>query len=222
MECVRTAVLGAAFDPPHFAHAALAAIVLWSDVADEVWLCPSPARWDKRPRAPAELRLDWVGKLAQQLRAAGLKTTARADEISRGEFRGTYEFLRRLSAQHPDRAFSLVVGADAYAGIPSWRDPVAGVFNGEKLLGEFPIILAPRDGALPQALPGALVPSALPPFSRFGKRLAKLLGQNDIAHLSSSAVRGRLERGDPPGSFVFSELQREIVDSGVYCGKKSI
>lgn len=139
------AIFGGAFDPVHQDHVSIGRMVIERNLADEVWFVPSPDRWDKMLYATAEHRL------AMLRLAIGDETRFIVSdlEIRLGEFRGTYQFLRTLAEAAPDSSFRLVIGADSYASIPKWRDPLrfyGTEFNGDLLLREFGLILFARVG----------------------------------------------------------------------------
>lgn len=151
---MRVAILGGAFDPVHLDHLEMARAALSFGYCDEVWLLPSPDRWDKHPEAKAEHRLAML-RIGTQ--ALGLPISVRDSEITAGEYRGSLHMLRRLHRDHPDHEFLLLVGADSVMNIPQWRDPLEydGTNpNGLDLLREFALIVYPRKGYM-QPIPTA-------------------------------------------------------------------
>lgn len=163
---MRVAVYGGSFNPPHVAHAMVAAYLLWTDQCDEVWLVPvfrhAFEPWHNKSLAPYEERLRWC-----QAMAADVDARIRVSDIERHlptpSF--TIETLRALRERHPQHAFRLVVGADVLPTLPKWRD-WAGIE------AEFSPILVGREG----------YPS--PP------------GTVDFPDVSSTTIRERLARGE--------------------------
>ncbi len=139
------AILGGAFDPIHSDHLRMASECLSHSLCDEVWLVPSPDRWDKQPQASAHHRLTMVQKAVENKN----HIFASDFEIVQGEFRGSYTLLKKFIESNPDFEFRLVVGSDTYPSIPFWRDVKASTkenkYNGHLLLKEFSLILFPRD-----------------------------------------------------------------------------
>ncbi|MGL1901686.1 MAG: nicotinate (nicotinamide) nucleotide adenylyltransferase [Fibrobacterales bacterium] len=137
------AVLGGAFDPIHNDHMRMAYECLNFSVCDEVWLMPSPDRWDKKPVVSAEHRLAMV-----QIAVEGNTQIKASDfEITQGKFRGSYVLLKSLHNSFPNHEFRLVVGSDTYSSVPYWRDSTTfkeDNYNGHLLLQEFSLILFPR------------------------------------------------------------------------------
>lgn len=148
---MRIAIFGGAFDPVHRDHLQMAKACLDFGYSDAVWFLPSPDRWDKRPKASAEHRLAMLRIACMD---SDLPLSVRDSEIHSGQYRGTLHMMRRLRTDHPEHAFSLLIGADSIANIPSWRDPLEydGTNpNGLQLLQEFPLVVYPRKGyAQPQ------------------------------------------------------------------------
>jgi nicotinate-nucleotide adenylyltransferase len=187
------AVFGGAFDPVHLDHAAIGRGVLDRALADEVWFVPCPDRWDKRLFAPADHRLAML-----RLALGDEPRFVISDlEIQLGEFRGTYQFLLTLAGTHPDCEFRLVIGADSYATIPKWRDPLrffGTEYNGLQLLREFSLIIFAREGStLPsQEEHGVL---GYRPFAVVGP------GEGFSGSFASSEIRDVLlhHKRQPPG-----------------------
>lgn len=139
------AVMGGAFDPVHKDHISVARICLEKGMCDEVWFMPSPDRWDKTLCASPEDRFAML-----EMVTAGEKNFILSDlEIQQGDFRGSYIFLLDLKNRFPECNFRLLVGADSYAGIPHWRDPLnffGTNYNGHLLLRDFELIVFSRQG----------------------------------------------------------------------------
>jgi nicotinate (nicotinamide) nucleotide adenylyltransferase len=214
---VRTGILGSAFDPPHYAHAAMAMLALDSGAVDEVWLCPSPPRWDKSPIASLEDRIQWAEIMAQSLRALEYAVTVSHEETKFDTFRGSYVFFSHLKKSFPQREFFAIVGLDAWQSIPLWRDPTMNIINGETMRREFPFLVVPRDGTTLRAnLPEPH--KMLPSISEVEERYCALLGASEICTLSSSAVRETLSK-NLPSIFCFESVENEVRKLNPYLRK---
>ena len=111
------AIFGGTFDPVHLGHLCVA----WeaSELLDaEVLMMPSgipPHR--PPPIAGAQERVAMLeAALAGQSR---LRLDAR--ELARSGPSYTIDTLRELRAEHPGRSLVLLLGADAFAGLPGWH-----------------------------------------------------------------------------------------------------
>ena len=113
----RIALLGGSFNPPHVAHQMVALWVLATGRADRVWLVPCFRHPFGKKLVAFEHRLRMCD-LAVEPFAPGKLAVSRVEE-QLGESR-TYHTVRHLVDRHPDRRFSLVIGADILAEKDSW------------------------------------------------------------------------------------------------------
>ncbi|MEY4065516.1 MAG: hypothetical protein RIR26_1724 [Pseudomonadota bacterium] len=217
-------LLGAAFDPPHFGHLLLAQNALQTAGLDEIWLVPSPSRWDKSLIADGKRRLEWL-QAAVQLCPEVLRNKLRVSdfELQQPAYRGTCWLVTELKRQNPDVTFSLVLGWDSFIGIPSWRDPTTGTMNGEQLLASTHCFVSPRPNAqeftiVPHPAPHEGGVTMLPALDdpKIGEvNWMRGVTQNQVAALSSSLIRTALKQ-KADIVFVFPEIQAEILKSGIY------
>ena len=143
---MRIGVLGGTFDPIHIAHLLLAEQAREQLALDKVLLIPAGDPWRKAGRdiAPAPLRLQMT-----RLAADGngyLEVDDR--EIRREGATYTVDTLRELRAElDEDDDLFLLLGDDALADIPNWKDPAS--------LPDFAVMaVVPRQGYdLPESLP---------------------------------------------------------------------
>ncbi|HSQ40915.1 MAG TPA: nicotinate (nicotinamide) nucleotide adenylyltransferase [Fibrobacteraceae bacterium] len=139
------ALFGGAFDPVHRDHLRIAESAISAGFCDSVWFTPSPDRWDKKPKAPAQHRVAMLRIALHGITGMEIRT----DELEQNAYRGTYQLLRTLSAERPQDEFRLLLGADLWQTIPQWRDPEhfdGSNFNGIQLMKEFSLIIFPRRG----------------------------------------------------------------------------
>lgn len=118
----RLGVLGGTFDPPHLGHLALAEHAREQFALDCVLFVPAgdPYRKAGRGVTPAVHRLAMV-----RLAAAGNAAFAVDDrEVRRAGPSYTVDTLRELHAES-DAELVLILGSDALAGMPHWREPAA-------------------------------------------------------------------------------------------------
>ncbi len=118
----RLGVLGGTFDPPHIGHLVAAVNASHALSLDRVLLVVSNISWQKvetRPITAAAERLEMV-------RAAvhghpGLE--ASDVELRLGGESSTATTLEHLRSESPGRELFLILGADAAAGLDTWRRP---------------------------------------------------------------------------------------------------
>ena len=143
---MRIGVLGGTFDPPHIAHLILAEQAREQVALDEVWFIPAGDPWRKASRdvTPAAHRIAMT-----RLVVEGVPGFLVDDcEVKRDGPTYTVDTLRELRERiHEDDELFLLLGEDALADIPNWRDP-------ERLADHAYIVVAPREGAEgPSTLP---------------------------------------------------------------------
>jgi len=129
-------VLGGTFDPVHMGHLVLAEQARDQLELDQVLLIPAGEPWRKSGRAitAAEQRLAML-----RLAVEGDEHLAISDiELRREGPTYTADTLEALASERLDDAFWFIMGADALADLPNWRDP-------ERIVRHAMLAVAPRD-----------------------------------------------------------------------------
>lgn len=219
----RVGILGAAFDPAHYGHFLLAQLALQTGELDEIWLIPSPERWDKSPVGTGQQRLEWLNMAVRECPPALKGRLTVSDvELRLPTYRGTFWLLSQLRRTHPKTLFSLILGWDSFVGIPKWRDPTTGTLNGEELLKSTRFYVSPRASSHefsaehPHEHPqGVVMLPALDDPLAGDVQWLKGCGQNAAAALSSSLIRAAIARGENL-NFIFPKVQEEILKSQIY------
>ena len=143
---MRVGVLGGTFDPIHIAHLVLAEQAREQLVLDKVLLIPAGDPWRKAGRdiTPALLRLE----MARRAAAGDDHLAVDPREVLRVGASYTIDTLRELRAElDDDDDLFLILGEDALADLPNWREP-------EALADYATIVVAPREGIdAPESLP---------------------------------------------------------------------
>ena len=140
-------ILGGTFDPIHYGHLRAADEVQRILGLAETRLVPAGDPPHRRaPGASAAHRLAMLRLAVQEFPALGVD----ARELSRAGKSYTFDTLTELRREHPERPLALIVGADAFAGLPSWH-------RWRELFGLAHVVVVTRPGAaLAGSLPGAL------------------------------------------------------------------
>jgi nicotinate-nucleotide adenylyltransferase len=112
----RIGLLGGTFDPPHLGHLVVAEAVRDVLDLDEVWLLVAGDPWMKNGQSLAHHRVSMA-----RLAAEGNPALVVDDRETRRDG-PTYsaDTLTELHAEHPDDAFTFIVGADTAAHMPKW------------------------------------------------------------------------------------------------------
>lgn len=189
----RVAVFGGTFDPPHVGHLVVANEVRYRGGFDEVLLVVANDPWQKqglREITPASVRLEMV-----QAAVAGHDGLVASDlEIGRGGPTYSIDTVEALLADAPDTEITLVLGADAAAGLDSWH-------RAADLAGLVSIVAVGR--------PGHPAPSA---------SAAWRLRTIDVPALdvSSTDLRARCASGAPIDFLVPDGVRSVIGERGLY------
>ncbi len=139
MKARRLGVCGGSFDPVHFGHLRPALEVAEELALDAVHMIPLHGAVHRRqPHASPQQRL---AMLRAALRGQSL---LRADdrEIRRGGSSYMVDTLQSLRDEAPAAHLHLLLGADAFAGFASWREP-------ERILALAHLVVMRRPGSSP-------------------------------------------------------------------------
>jgi nicotinate-nucleotide adenylyltransferase len=167
-------VLGGTFDPPHVGHLALAEWAREELGLSRVLFVPAGTPPHKRaPRTSASSRLA-LARLAVRGNAA---FAVEPMEVRRRGPSYTVDTLRALAARHPGAELWLLVGADMYATMDTWREIATIVQLASIAVAARPGTNRGRRAAWAK-----------------GGRGVRFLG-NPVLDVSSSAVRERARAG---------------------------
>jgi len=186
---VKLGLFGGTFDPPHLGHF-LAAV----DAADAlaldqlVWVpaATQPLKADT-PSASGAHRLE----MARLAAAADPRFSVEALEVERGGLSFTIDTLRAFRERHPGAALFLLLGADAAASLPKWRDP-----EGIRVMAE--VVVLTRGGG------GPMLPAGV-----------RTLATRRV-DISATEIRARLRAGRSIRGFVPDAVDAYIAAHGLY------
>lgn len=196
-------MLGGTFDPPHIGHLVAAVNAFHALSLDRVLLVVSNIPWQKagsRRITPAAQRLELVR--AAVAGHAGLEASDL--EIRLGGESSSVATLEQLHAERPGRELFLVVGVDAAAGLPTWR-------QAERLpeLATLVVVDRPR----PPGDGGA--PAAAPPWPGRCERV-----QIPLLDVSSTEIRRRVAAGEPVDFLVPDGVAQLLAERLLYRGER--
>ena len=118
---MRIGVFGGSFDPVHIGHLMAAECCREQAGLDRVLFVPAAIQPHKQHRqlASGQHRMEMLA-----LAIGGNDAFAvSGDELDRGGVSYTVDTLERLRAQHPGDELLLMLGPDAFLGLPTWREP---------------------------------------------------------------------------------------------------
>ena len=196
---MRLGVFGGTFDPPHIAHQLLAEQAREQLQLDTVLWVPAGDPWRKGERdvTPAADRVAMVERTVEGNQAFEVSRL----EIEREGPTYSVETLAALRSERPDAEPFFLLGADALADLPNWREP-------QRLIELVTLGVAAREG--PRPGDGALE-ALLPGLSR---RVAWIeLPRLDI---SATELRRRASEGRSLRYFVAPAVEAYIREQGLY------
>ncbi|HWO73631.1 MAG TPA: nicotinate-nucleotide adenylyltransferase [Dehalococcoidia bacterium] len=137
-------MLGGTFDPIHIAHLVLAEQAREQLKLDRVLFIPAGDPWRKAHRhvSAARHRVEMVRLAIEDNPAFELDER----EVRRQGPTYTVDTLHELRRDYPLDELFLLLGEDALADLPFWRDP-------EGIAAAARIVVAPRAGVAPSELP---------------------------------------------------------------------
>jgi len=116
----RIGLYGGSFDPPHLAHLALARLARDTLALDELRWQPAGQPWQKPGRlvASGEQRVAMLRLLTAGERGFVVDTC----ELERQGPSFTVDTLREVAAEQPGAELFLVIGADQFARLDTWKE----------------------------------------------------------------------------------------------------
>lgn len=118
---MRIGVYGGSFDPVHIGHLLLAECCREQAALDRVLFVPAATQPHKQDRrlADPQHRIDMLRLATGGHPAFDVATL----EIDRGGVSYTVDTLAAVKSAHPAAELCLLLGPDALAGLPTWREP---------------------------------------------------------------------------------------------------
>jgi nicotinate-nucleotide adenylyltransferase len=189
----RLGLFGGTFDPPHNAHLALARAAQGEFQLDALHWIPAGQPWQKARTISAAVHREAMVRAAIDGEA---RFVLNRIETERAGPSFTLDTVRALRLQHGQAELFLIIGADQYAGLHTWRD-------WQNLLGLVTLAVANRPGLMPPINAEVL---------RTPHRVVPLPMQD----ISATDIRSRVARGLPIDALVPSAVARYIKTNSLY------
>ena len=187
-------IFSGSFNPIHIGHLILANyIVEYTDI-DEVWLLVSPQnpwKMDDTNLLDENIRLEMT-RLATE-RYPKLKASDFEFSLPRPSY--TINTLDALKDRYPDHEFSLIIGADNWAGFEGWK-------NYERIIKDYKIKIYPR------------LDHRISVSTKLKKSVEAL--DSPIIEISSSFIRDAIAEGKNAQAFLPVEVYEYIKEKGLY------
>ena len=204
-------IFGGTFDPIHLGHLRTAFELLHGLGFAEIRFVPCrvPPHRD-RPVASVERRLEMVRVAVSG--QPGFVVDER--ELARNGPSFSVDTLGDMREEYPDRSVALIVGMDAFLGLPGWHRWQEILDLGHVVVAHRPGWQPPQDGALGDLLRhrGTQDVADLAADTA-GRIIVQPVTQLEI---SSSAIRESVSRGEDPRFLVTDEVRQIILESGCY------
>lgn len=134
---IKTGILSGSFNPIHTGHLILAQYMTQYEDLDEIWFVVSPHNplKDQNDLTDENLRLEMT-----RLAVEGFPAFKCCDiEYTLPTPSYTVHTLNELKKKHPEREFTLIIGADNWLIFDKWKDY-------KEILSSTPILIYPRTG----------------------------------------------------------------------------
>ena len=183
----KTGIFGGSYNPIHIGHLALANYLCEFGDLDEVWFMVSPQNPFKAHSSDL-----WDDQLRFELVRLAVEEYPKF-HASDFEFhlpRPSYmvNTLEKLREAHPNREFTLIIGADNWASFPRWKDA-------DTIMANHPLIIYPRPGY-------EIDESTLPANIR--------LVNTPLLEVSSTFIRESLKQGKDVRYFLHPKVWEKI------------
>lgn len=181
------------FNPIHHGHLLLARYAYNELALEAVWFVLSPQSPHKiaSDLAPVSDRLEMLRLALAE--AEGLAICSVELELPQPSY--TIQTLRHLERQYPGQAWVVLIGADAFLGIPTWRAGLA-------LLEHYTFWVYPRAGVTPAQLPASPAMRYVAEAPRFD--------------LSATYIRECIQAGKSIHGLVPEPVRRYILEKRLY------
>ena len=205
----RIGLFGGTFDPPQLAHLALARCARDTLPLDEVRWVPAGVPWQKTRAISDARHREAMVRLAIEGEPAFVLERC---ELQRAGPSVTLQTVRELQQREPGAAWFLLIGADQYNNLHTWR-------GCSELLGLVTLVVAERPGVALRPDPAvARVPHRvlpLPPLDISATDIRERVARGEsIAQLVSAPVASYIDRHHlyTRRALDIRKLQRAIVD----------
>ncbi len=195
-------VFGGTFDPVHAGHLEVVRALRRATSLPLLLLPAGVPGHRPVPSAPAADRAAMAAIALEELGDPGVSLSRL--EVDRPGPSYTVETITEMRRRRPERELVLALGADAAAGLPTWRRP-------QELLRQVRLLVFDRRGAVSPAR------QVLERLGRLGLPLPAATAISlEVPDIDASAIRRRLASGDVCAGLVTPRVLEYIARRGLY------
>ena len=195
MQPIKTAFFSGTFNPVHTGHLILANYLCEYEGFDEIWLSVSPQN-PLREKLSSNNDRQRIEMLNMAVNGnSKIRTTDIEFTLPRPSY--TIQTLEALRKKHPERIFTLIIGADNWHSFNRWKDY-------DKIIEEYPIYIYPRRGY-------DIDERSLPANVK--------LCHAPIIEISSTQIRQGISEGKNMNYFIPRPVYDYIINHGLYKNK---
>ena len=206
-------ILGGTFDPIHYGHLRTALELRERLGLDHVRFIPcNDPPTAKQPLLDAPTRL----RIVRAAIASEPDFIVDDREIKRGDVSYTVDTLASLRSEFADRPLALIMGMDAFLGLPSWRDGHRLIEYAHIVVAHRPGWEAPRDGMPGRLIAELAADSAEVLHSEPAGRV--YVAEVTQLEISSTALRTSISEGVDPKYLVPPAVRSIILELDCYAG----
>ena len=208
---MRIGIFGGTFDPPHTGHLLVVQDAIEALALDRLQVVPAATQPLKSgTRTPADHRLAMTRECFEGLPRVEVDPI----EIERGGLSFTVDTVERYRRQWPSAELHLLLGDDAVAGLPRWREP-------ERLLSMVQLVALERTLDVASTAREPLSPGMEQWLSARGAHPVRRLATRRI-DISSTEIRRRAAEGRSIRGFVSDAVAAYITSRRLYLQESAL
>lgn len=198
MQKLQIGIFSGSFNPVHTGHLILANYICEFTDLDEVWFVVTPHNPLKEAGDLLEdnIRLHMVRLALEEF--DHMMVSDVEFHMPRPSY--TIDTLTKLSNEHPDKSFTLIIGGDNWKRFHQWK-------KHEELISNYPVFVYPRLGET------VVIPEEY-------HSSVRLVGA-PIVEISSTFIRESIQNGKDMRAFLPSQVHDFIIENGLYGSVRS-
>lgn len=198
---MRIGIFGGSFNPIHSGHVELIKGVISEISLDKVLVMPTfiPPHKNVDCAVSVQDRLNMCRIATEDIKKAEVCDL----EIKRGGTSYTYKTLEQLSAMYPDSELFLIMGADMFLSVDTWKNPDI-IFKLATICGVARKGVGSREALLRKE----------PILNALGAKTKVM--KLALREISSTTIRTAIKKGQPVGEYLPKRVEEYILENHLY------